>query len=396
MAATRTVTLVIVGENGDLRGQLPSFTVDTPWWQDLEPVLAVVPQVVILRLLEAEAEPGQVMGGRVTYLAQADPTPSGLQAFTGDERWLADHPLRMAWARPGGPQADLEWAAGHVTFTGRPEQKRSWNLSSIWRIPTTDGPCWLKSVPPFFAHEGAVLQALGGAAAAPRVVAQDRHRMLLAELPGRDGYDASPAEYGEIVETLVALQTGLLGRLDRLAELVPDWRAASLREQIESVIGSRPRSQQQWPALGRLLDTWDQRMAAVANCGLPDVLFHGDAHPGNARIGVHPPIIFDWGDSGIGHPLLDLSVIERYAHEHETVGPRLRRAWLAAWEEAVPGADAGRAWRLLRPVAVARAAVVFQRFLDNIEPSERPYHCEDVEPHLAAANDLLASEVLGA
>jgi hypothetical protein len=37
-------------------------------------------------------------------------------------------------------------------------------------------------------------------------------------------------------------------------------------------------------------------------------------------------------------------------------------------------------------VAVARAA---KRFLDNIEPSERVYHCLDVDPFLAAVDGLL-------
>jgi hypothetical protein len=36
-----------------------------------------------------------------------------------------------------------------------------------------------------------------------------------------------------------------------------------------------------------------------------------------------------------------------------------------------------------------RGAVVFQRFLDGIEPSERVYHAGDVEPFLDATEALL-------
>ena len=100
-------------------------------------------------------------------------------------------------------------------------------------------------------------------------------------------------------------------------------------------------------------------------------------------------MIFDWGDSGIGHPLLDVSVVENWRGEDPGESIRLRQHWLDAWQNAVPGADASRAWRLLRPVAMARAAVVYQRFLENIEPSERIYHHLDVDPYLAAADELL-------
>jgi hypothetical protein len=95
----RNVTLVVVDAGGELRGQLPSFTVPTPWWQDLEPLVLAHPELVILRLLHAEPAPCQVMGGDVVYLAQADPRPAGLVPFTGAADWLAAHPLRMPWAR---------------------------------------------------------------------------------------------------------------------------------------------------------------------------------------------------------------------------------------------------------------------------------------------------------
>jgi hypothetical protein len=183
----RNVTLALVDAHGELRGQLPSFTVPTPWWQDLEPVVRTRPGVVILRLLYARPTPRQAMGGEVVYLAQADRVPTGLVSFTGAPDWLADHPLRMPWARPGGPQADLEWAASRIRFTGRPEQKRSWNLSSIWRLPTEKGPVWLKAVPPFLAHEGAVLELLQVTNTVPPMLAHGGHRLLMAELPGVDG-----------------------------------------------------------------------------------------------------------------------------------------------------------------------------------------------------------------
>lgn len=85
-----------------------------------------------------------------------------------------------------------------------------------------------------------------------------------------------------------------------------------------------------------------QRMAELNECGLPEVLFHGDVHPGNARIGFDPPVTFDWGDSGIGHPLLDVSVVENWRGADRAEVARLRRHWLGAWQNAVPGAGRNR------------------------------------------------------
>jgi hypothetical protein len=378
----------MVDAHGELRGQLRPFTVPTPWWQDLAPVVRIHPELVILRLLHAQPAPGQVMGGEVVYLAQADPLPAGLVSFTGAPDWLADHPLRMPWARPGGPQADLEWAASRIRITGRPEQRRSWNLSSIWRLPTDEGPVWLKAVPPFFAHEGAVLELLQVTNTVPTLVARDGHRLLLAELPGVDGFGAGFEAYCGVIDVLIEMQLDLRSSLAQLRAVVPDWGTATLYEQIGRVVAARAPHRN---GLRRLFDTWDTRVAELDQCGLPEVLFHGDAHPGNARIGVDPPVIFDWGDSGIGHPLLDVSVVENPRGADPAEAARLRRHWLSAWQNAVPGADTGRAWRLLRPVAVARSAVVYQRFLDNIEPSERVYHHLDVDPYLVAADELLVA-----
>jgi hypothetical protein len=55
---------------------------------------------------------------------------------------------------------------------------------------------------------------------------------------------------------------------------------------------------------------------------------------------------------------------------------------------AVPGSDPDRAWGLNQPVAVLRGAVLFQRFLDLVEPSERVYHHRDVQPFLDRATAL--------
>ncbi len=57
---------------------------------------------------------------------------------------------------------------------------------------------------------------------------------------------------------------------------------------------------------------------------------------------------------------------------------RIRTHWLDRWRAAVPGCDARRAAQLLAPVAAARQAVIYQTFVDHIEPVERRHHDADV------------------
>jgi len=98
----RLARLVLVTPDGRAVGALPPFPVETPWWQDAEPLVdgarkhhAI--EVTILRMLEADLEVPP--GGTVTYLAEVA-HPVSASPWHGA---LDDHPLRMTWARPGGP-----------------------------------------------------------------------------------------------------------------------------------------------------------------------------------------------------------------------------------------------------------------------------------------------------
>jgi aminoglycoside phosphotransferase (APT) family kinase protein len=118
---------------------------------------------------------------------------------------------------------------------------------------------------------------------------------------------------------------------------------------------------------------------------------HGDFHPGNFRGDATTLVLLDWGDCGVGHPLLDEpAFLDRVpADAVETV----RRRWHADWTGARPGSDPGRASQLLRPVAAARQALIYQKFLDGIEPSERPYHAADPAHWLRHTAELFRGAV---
>ncbi|MBA3779566.1 MAG: aminoglycoside phosphotransferase family protein [Chloroflexi bacterium] len=382
----RSARLVLLTPGSELLGCLPPLSADSPWWPETRSILDVVRErygleVTILRLLEAESP--QPPGGSVTYLAElSEPVPAG---FIPVERWegvLEEHPLRHPWARPGGPAMDLAWAGSILAeqglrLVGRPEQMRTWNLSSLWRIPVEGQTLWLKVVPQFFAHEGAILERFQGGPL-PRLLAHHGGRSLLAEVPGDDRYEASGTELLDMVRLLVESQREWRGRVDELLGLgLPDWRSARLTEAIGDVVErtAGQLDEDDRTTLAAFVDGLPARLEAVGDCGVGDTLVHGDFHPGNFRGDGQMLTLLDWSDSGVGHPLLDQPAFLQVVAPHE-VEP-VKHHWHRLWAEAVPGSDAPRAARLLAPVAAARQAVIYRLFLDHIEPSEHIYHRSD-------------------
>jgi hypothetical protein len=388
---------VLVTPRGRLLGAWPAMPVEPPWWQDVGPVVDAARarygvDITVLRLFEVgEPKPS---GIEITYLAQTSASTTAAEPWDGA---LGDHPLRMPYARPGGPDADLAWALGVVARiglvpTGPPIQVRTWNLSSLWRIPVEGETLWLKVVPPFFAHEGAIIEALAGGPV-PRLLARDGARVLMPEIPGEDLYSATGPALLPMIDLLVGLQRTWAGREDALLALgLPDLRPPTLIPALRSVIARN--ADDLAPEDLAVLSDFDRgleaRFAAIAECGLPDTLVHGDVHPGNLRGSGDQLTLLDWGDCAVGHPLLDQpAFLDRIAADD--IAPSARR-WHELWRAAAPGCDPERASALLAPVARARQAVVYQGFLDQIEPSEHVYHRTDPAERLTRAAALLRAE----
>jgi Phosphotransferase enzyme family len=379
----RTVTLVLVDATGAVLGALPPFGVDTPWRQEVAEVVAGAAreygtELTVLRLLVADGE-------EVTYLAEVATHPNApLRTVDVD---LRPHPLRARYAEPGGPSATLDWASAAIG-PAHATQLRTWNLSSIWRLETAlgevggqkddaGGTAWLKEVPAFFRHEGALLGWLATRhpGLAPRPLAVDEGRMLLADVPGTDRYGAPAEDRLPMLRALHEVQRQAPARLPELRALgVPEKPlAAGIRTTVLKYGDPK------------LLDGLDERLAALAACGLPDTLVHGDFHPGNVR-GV---VILDWGDSFLGHPVFD---VHRMVEDlPEGAAAPLVAEWCRWWRAAVPGCEPERAYLLSEPVVALRNAMTYADFLDRIEPAEHVYHAGDVPAWLDRAAALLAA-----
>ena len=113
-----------------------------------------------------------------------------------------------------------------------------------------------------------------------------------------------------MVDILVGIQVAWLGRAEELLAIgLPDWRASALTAAIADLVeraGAPGRGR--GPASRSPTSSRDCRRgsSAIAACGLGDGLVHGDCHPGNVRGEGSNLVLLDWGDCGVGHPLLDM------------------------------------------------------------------------------------------
>ena len=226
----------------------------------------------------------------------------------------------------------------------------------------------------------------------PRLLAYDGPRILMPEIPGDDLYDAELPLLSRMLPLLVELQAAWIRRTDELIALgLPDWRERPLTEAITDVVDrTAPElSVDDRTTLARFVEGLPDRFGALAGFGLPDTLVHGDFHPGNVRGKAEEAkslVLLDWGDCGIGHPLFDQSAfLDRIPSP--AVEP-IRALWEREWLERLRGSRPADAGRLIAPVAAARQAVIYRKFLDNIEPSEHPYHQRDPAEWLRRTAEL--------
>lgn len=379
----RVASVVVASQAGNVLGLAGPYYLAEPWFQEIGDLVVQLDadlgtSAMIVRLLQVDD--ANMPELRVLYLAQVESAFDQSSIGPWDGR-LEDDPRRLPYAELGGPGEELDWATAVLDAHGHgpvvtKKQMRTWNLSSIWRLTTSHDTFWLKSVPPFFAHEPDVIRLLEGERA-PRLLASEGGRMLLHHIPGEDCYDADLNQMLHMVEQLVDLQWCWRDRLDELMAIgVPDSRDAVLIDKLPRVAALHVEQldDNQQRVVHDFLDTLPERFTKIHECGIPVSLVHGDFHPGNWRGTGLDLTILDWGDCSIGHPLLDLPGLVDRTGQHEAV---VLDHWRRAWQMRLPDADVTRAIDLIRPLAYARMALVFQDFLDHIERSERIYHDSD-------------------
>jgi hypothetical protein len=390
----RTVRAV-VSHGATWLGAIAPFRADSPWWADAEPVSRHLSErlgtpVTVLRLLDVLGGSSPA-GGLATYHVEVG-TPPAL-----DPGWLevdaaeleviaADEPLRAAYAKPGGPASDLRWADAALadlgwSRTGTATQVKTWNLSCVHRIQTDQGAAWLKVVNDWQTAESVVITSV--AAIDPDFVhtllAADAEtgRTLVADAPGEDAWSPDQVAVEQAVTRWVAVQAALSAEEQRhrlLTGGVPNWSLDDMGGRLTAALVDAPGAlpAEERSMLLRLLEQLPERLRALADAGLPDTLVHGDFQGGNWRSDGTNLRLMDWSDAAFSHPALDVVGLLA-ALPPERREPTLD-LWARAWLSAVPGCDPYAAVALVQPLQPLQSGLLYQHFLDHIEPSERRYH----------------------
>jgi len=356
----------LVTVDGRYVGEVEPFPVEQPWWAQVADVTAHLDRVLgvptsVLRLVSATGN--TTRDGSVTYQVEAYGTPNPAALSRERTHEFPDTPLRLPWAKPGGPADLVAWADRHIRRTGPARQVKTWNLSCVYRLPTADGPVWAKEVPPFFAAEPTAVRLVAEVdpSLVPALLTDAPRRVLLADAPGDACWDATAAQIRSVVPRLVAVQAALAGRPDPVLPRIP--------------------------LVTPLVPESADLAARLAATGLPETLMHGDFHPGNWLADGDTPRVIDWADANWGHPALDAARLMAYLGED--LRALVEELWTRAWLEHCPDSDPATALRLAIPLGHIFNATRYGEFMANVEESEQVYHTGDLEDEIRLAQAAL-------
>ncbi|MFI5736585.1 aminoglycoside phosphotransferase family protein [Kribbella sp. NPDC051587] len=385
---TKTVVAVVTVGDRYVGTSLP-FEADRVWWPEIEDATAQLDallgvRTVVLRLVHTgERQNGR--GGLSVYHVQADrePAPGVLDATPNEwsEGLTRPEPRRASWAEVDGPRRMIEWAS-EILGTSDWVQVKTWNLSCLIRF---DG-AWAKATSTFCSVDADVIRQVQqyDAQLGPAVLGVDLERRwsLLAHAPGSDCWEPDAETVDNVLTRWVAVQAALPTADLGTPRLLPNELAGHLTRLLAGEAGVQLNATEHAQAR-ELVDQLPGIVAELDESGLPITLVHGDFHPGNWRSDGTTRMIVDWADAFVGHPAADVRRLYDWLptekREHAAT------VWAAAWKHHLPASDPLRA---LAPMAVVQAlygAVLYQKFLDHIEPSERVYHATDPAAGIRAA-----------
>lgn len=216
-------------------------------------------------------------------------------------------------------ERDLTWALEHLAVAGRQVTGPvEWPHVQVWsvvaRIPTSEGPVWLKSVPDDLRHEAALTALVADRRpdAVPRLLAHDAERglLLLADAGRRLREVIAHERRLDRWHDALALYAGVQRDVaDDVATMlgagVPDLRGDALLARYVDLVdgldlGADARAA--IPEVGGLVQE-------LTDSGVPDSVQHDDLHDAQVFLGEDDTFtLTDWGDSCVAHPFLSLAV----------------------------------------------------------------------------------------
>ncbi|MEJ8566643.1 aminoglycoside phosphotransferase family protein [Elongatibacter sediminis] len=265
-------------------------------------------------------------------------------------RWLEDRRqhregppgTRPPWESVGWFDTASHWMEFQLDqlqmqATGSVEQHRiGSNAAALLRVGTSRGRVFLKAGygrPP---AEAVLTRALAkrwpDRVPAPLAVDDERNWMLTADLDPAGSRPTTAAQLGDCAEALGALMLESSVELDA-------WRGLGCPEHdlfyLDS-LAQDPESLDPWlragggrlddderDRLARVLDAHRAPLAELGRFGLPLALLHADFRADNLVLTENGPLVTDWADTVIGHPLFALETAWRAHVDPRTGGLRM-------------------------------------------------------------------------
>jgi Phosphotransferase enzyme family len=312
--------------------------------------------------------------------------------------------LRTPWSKRGWFASVESWIQeqlAHLDYAivAPIEQVKSWGISCILRVLTTQGNIYFKAIPTsfmheqvpssasgsaeklplLFAHEPALIQSL--AVLYPRnmptVLAMDRERCWMLQVdfgtelyknPDKSAFERALRVHGQMqvaatqhIDTLF-----VAGCLDR--------RLHILEAQIDPLLSDEDVLSDLDTGQVAQLRTSAPRLKAMchqlASYAVPQTLVHGDLHTGNIAVQASNYIYFDWTDGCVSHPFFDVATfLENVDDPSERM--HLRDVYLSQWTDYEPMARLLEAFQLSQMLAAVHQAVSYQHIMSNVESTSK-------------------------
>lgn len=258
--------------------------------------------------------------------------------------------------------AELAWLGR--CRTGQPVHVRNRSISSILRIPADPSPVWFKQVPALFAHEGQAIQWIANLAPGivPEVLAWGHGWMMTSEMPHER---ESPEDYP--LGVMARLQISTIGKMGRTAGSdAPNLPSLSLGGLIAELEPLARRTDILPARDARATDSSLGRLELACRCieklEVPQTLVHGDFHSGNTRWTGRSWMIFDWTDSCIGFPFIDVAQPLAMAGGD----PAIAASYRAAWTAVISASEVDKALAAAPAIGAAYHAVMHRRIIDSV------------------------------
>ena len=330
---------------------------------------------VVERAHEVEVH-GGVLQSTLAWRTAATFEPLDVADRAALDAWRA--PFAVAdgrdWMAPGWLERARGWieSAARAAGLGDPSsirQIRTWASSCVLEVECAGVTCYFKALPESGRTEHAVTRFLAEnfPDAVPALVAHDASRrwLLLEACAGRNlesvedvtMWADAARRYGELQAACVARVAELerIGCTRRPLDALPAAVAALAADEHALRTGAPDElTHDEIARLRASVSNLAERCRALAACGVPDSLEHGDLWPSNIFVTGSASAIIDWEDVRIAHPFLSLAPLtvglSNAGLATEANVERLERAYASAFAAIAPADALRRALALAAPL----------------------------------------------